>query len=375
MQNYLILYNPYYESNVIGKHLEILKSQGQVAFGKVRSKLRTNNADSKQTSHLDDYICPLQLFLTDYENLFVTQVSRVCANLENPHIAPDYYQQLDIELWFIIEDLRELVRGDFAKVRDVYLANFTTPAYNNRTFTIYGNPYEYPLHIELKKPEQYFIESKTYYIDALQSSDFVAMKKRLIHFNLGDRFEKHCLVSTLEDLTKAELEIEKYTLDKENGADCSHIIIFYARSFEQEMWEFAKILFSILSARNKDILEIPYKVQGINFTLKDIFENKPNLGTYAMLLSHYLIKERIDSLFDRNPLRFYLNISLPKHIKSLQKIRNTSVHQKKAHLQEALHLRAIMLGIGLALGESGVFGALIEAKNMLKDFKRESSAL
>ncbi|WP_276891257.1 hypothetical protein [Helicobacter japonicus] len=70
MQNYLILYNPYYENNVIGKHLEILKIYGQVAFG---------------------------------------------------------------------------------KVRDVYLANFTTPKYNNHTFTIYGNPYEYPLRIEPKK--------------------------------------------------------------------------------------------------------------------------------------------------------------------------------------------------------------------------------
>lgn len=75
MQNYLILYNPYYENNVIGKHLEILKIYGQVAFG---------------------------------------------------------------------------------KVRDVYLANFTTPKYNNHTLTIYGNPYEYPLRIEPKKPEYYF---------------------------------------------------------------------------------------------------------------------------------------------------------------------------------------------------------------------------
>ena len=115
MQNYLILYNPYYESNVIGKHLEILKSQGQVAFGKVRSKLRTDNADSKQISHLNDYICPLQLFLTDYEHLFVAKVSRVCESLENPHITPDYYQKLDVEVWFIIEDLRELVRGDLLK--------------------------------------------------------------------------------------------------------------------------------------------------------------------------------------------------------------------------------------------------------------------
>ena len=36
----LILYNPYYESSVIQSHLEILKSHGSVAFGKIKSKMR-----------------------------------------------------------------------------------------------------------------------------------------------------------------------------------------------------------------------------------------------------------------------------------------------------------------------------------------------
>ncbi|WP_276896321.1 hypothetical protein [Helicobacter japonicus] len=64
-------------------------------------------------------------------------------------------------------------------------------------------------------------------------------------------------------------------------------------------------------------------------------------------------------------MKFYLNITLPQHIRILQKIRNTSVHQKQAHLQEALNLRSTMLGIGLNLGESGAFVSLIGAKNAL----------
>ena len=40
MRDLLILYNPYYQSDVIKAHLEVLKAQGQVAFGKVRSKLK-----------------------------------------------------------------------------------------------------------------------------------------------------------------------------------------------------------------------------------------------------------------------------------------------------------------------------------------------
>jgi len=50
MKNILILYNPYYEENVIEQHLEILKDKGSVAFGKVKSKLR-------------DYETPYKVFL------------------------------------------------------------------------------------------------------------------------------------------------------------------------------------------------------------------------------------------------------------------------------------------------------------------------
>ena len=40
MADLLVLYNPYYQKNVIETHLEVLKNKGQVAFGKVRSKLK-----------------------------------------------------------------------------------------------------------------------------------------------------------------------------------------------------------------------------------------------------------------------------------------------------------------------------------------------
>ena len=40
MKNIIILYNPYYQENVIEQHLKILKDKGAVAFGKVKSSLR-----------------------------------------------------------------------------------------------------------------------------------------------------------------------------------------------------------------------------------------------------------------------------------------------------------------------------------------------
>lgn len=69
MKDLLILYNPYYQSNVIEEHLAVLKTHGQVAFGKVRSKLKDKfgnlsvqnanlslnlNTNSKQNLNLSD---------------------------------------------------------------------------------------------------------------------------------------------------------------------------------------------------------------------------------------------------------------------------------------------------------------------------------
>lgn len=46
MQNLLILYNPYYQTDVIEQHVKFLRENETVAFGgKVRSKMR----DSKHT--------------------------------------------------------------------------------------------------------------------------------------------------------------------------------------------------------------------------------------------------------------------------------------------------------------------------------------
>lgn len=47
MNNILILYNPYYQSDIIQKHLEVLLKNEKVAFGKIRSKLKNSDITKK----------------------------------------------------------------------------------------------------------------------------------------------------------------------------------------------------------------------------------------------------------------------------------------------------------------------------------------
>ena len=75
IKNIIILYNPYYQENVIEQHLDILKQNGAVAFGKVKSKLNdTQHPNEQQLEHIYSEVSketPLQLFLTDYNSIFV----------------------------------------------------------------------------------------------------------------------------------------------------------------------------------------------------------------------------------------------------------------------------------------------------------------
>lgn len=193
MQNLLILYNPYYQQNVIKLHLEILLDKGQVAFGKVESKLKESSGEieldknQKLNNKLLQEVCenispsnPLQLFLSDYANLFVAKAIKASKEVDE-NIVPKYYQEknLKVEDYFLITDLRELVRENFTLLRDKFLANFTTA--NNRTYAIYGNNYIYPLVVKQKEEINYFYdETNKYYLSVYKNQEYLKMQENFI---------------------------------------------------------------------------------------------------------------------------------------------------------------------------------------------------
>lgn len=85
-----ILYNPYYQKNVIKEHLEILLEKGEVAVGKLKSKLKDiSHPFENKLQELIEGINKenyLQLFLTDYSSIYVAIIS---AEIEFQHYKED----------------------------------------------------------------------------------------------------------------------------------------------------------------------------------------------------------------------------------------------------------------------------------------------
>ena len=114
---------------------------------------------------------------------------------------------------------------------------------------------------------------------------------------------------------------------------------------------------------DKEILSVPYSVQGKDCTVQDMFELRPNLGTYKFLFNQIKIKNAIKRLNDRN-LENFLFYTLLGEITALQSVRNASVHEKKASLREINLLRSRILGIG----RDGAIPALLREKQKI-DYK------
>lgn len=397
----LILYNPYYESSVIQSHLEILKAQGSVSFGKVKSKMRAQEPSEQPTQEPSAQILeppstafastqweqlitstssesPLQLFLSDYANLYVCKVTAITK--EQIAQAPAYYEQkgLEVELWFVISDMRELVREDFTSVRDNFLANFIT-LHNNRTFAIYGNDYTYPLFISLKSQQHYFTQDYPHYHNMFKTPEQITIRQRLIDYTFGSKLANALLPDTMESLINAEIE---YLANRANPLyDCTGIILLYAKTMEQEIMRFYRTLFATLvefegtlAEVETPIAEITYSVQEVESSVQEWLEGRakrdPTLGTTKHLrkcAQQVLEKWKEDKAYklsgsNKHSISHFVSFKLGSFINTLQAIRNPAAHATQASIEQASTLRERILGIG----QDSVLVALLLALSALQ---------
>ncbi len=368
MQHMIILYNPYYQSEVIESHLEILKNESKVAFGKIKSKLNNytnlNNSSSNTIKSFYANITntnPLQLFLTDYANLFVAKVTQI---LEQTNVkSPSYYKDksLEVENWFIIEDMREIVLNDFAKIRDYHLPNFTTPHNGNRTFALYGNNYKYPLIVNMKEDRNYFQTNKTHYKDIFKTKNYLDIKHKMQEYVFGVKIIESMHPDSLDNIISAEME---YQENKDNPLyDFTGIVIWYSKTMEQEIKLLARLLFNFLIKKDKNIANIIYSVQQRKSSIGEFVHKQttidPNIGTFRYLFtSNKAISSAIN--YYLNPQKDFITKKIGHYISQIQSIRNKSAHSEKPKIEQVKKLRESVLGISQSSMISNIIDVRLE---------------
>lgn len=371
MKNLLILYNPYYQANVIESHLEVLKSQGAVAFGKIRSKLKDKfTSDSNKSSDSLESIMNLlqdscesleskrnflQLFLTDYANLYVAKVVDIVKSADL-RLIPRYYAEKNIECYFIVSDLREIVRDNFALIRDKYLANFTTPAFENHTYALYGNSYTYPLEVAQKREVCYFEGEQKHFLTLFKSDEFLHQKQILLDYAFGEYlYALH--PDSFENLIFAELEFHANKGDK--LYDFSGVILRYAKAFEQECYLFVRKIVRILGKKDSAILELTFGVGSKMKSVANLAHEKAMLGAYLHLLDN-LLRKHIRAHLSAEVAEFCARFT--KDISFIQKARNPVAHSEFAKFMDANAVRNIIVGVG---ARKSVMIETIKARELL----------
>ena len=371
MLNLLILYNPYYNQEMIEDHIRILNSadkptEAKVGFGKIRSKIRDyEHSKEEKIDLLCDAVSPdnpMQLFLTDFSSMYVCRVEEVSFELTDVD-APVYYEQLDVERWFIVSDIREVIRNDFAYVRDQVLVQFTTPNYGDHTYALYGNRYDYPLEVKQKTPLDYFAhftEGERHFTKVFKSSKYASVQQDLKHYVFGKALLYSMHPDSMESIIGAEVQ---YDAHKENATyDFASIVILYAKAFENESYYFLRLLFEELMGYDETLEQIGYSVQGRDYRLIDYLNAKPNIGTNKYLLSNSAIynayKNRYSDYRQYAELLHLLTHKLKSAITTIQSIRNEASHGGSISKEECDSVRAVLLGIG----EESIMTTILKCK-------------
>jgi hypothetical protein len=373
MHNLLVLYNPYYQKDVIEQHIKVLQNanlqeNAKVAFGKIRSKLRDYDHPYEQKLlAIYDSVTEenyLQLFLTDYSSVYVAKVIDV-REAEVEDIAPSYYKEkgLEVEKWFIISDMRRVVHNDFEQARDRILANFTTPNFGNHHYAVYGNSYVYPLVVEMDNPIDYFEYEEAnyrYFTEIFKNERTLEVKRQLIHFRFGKEVFYRLHPNTQDAIVSAEIEY----MDNRNDPlyDFTAVVVKLSKAFEKELYLFLRELFIHLIEKEPDLADLSYGVQGLTFSLQHHRYQKPNLGTHGYLLKHKEIKSAISEYIKKFSLKYFIFSILPKAIKFMQPIRNETVHGESASLKECDDVRGMIVGIG----QNGILCELVNKKIEVK---------
>ncbi len=174
-QHLVTVWNPTYATNALEAHVRVLLDSARtpdvtdddvhVWWGKVKSSHRQAAMPHlADVLALDPAICDhideVHLYLTDYRSLYVANVEIISTDdprRDEPAHVPAYYtrEELHCDCWFMLTDIRLLVRDDLEGVA-AELRKLRNVRYGDRPLSLYGGMVDLPLIVSRDEPRQFF---------------------------------------------------------------------------------------------------------------------------------------------------------------------------------------------------------------------------
>ncbi|MDF1880644.1 hypothetical protein JHD50_04885 [Sulfurimonas sp. MAG313] len=106
-----------------------------------------------------------------------------------------------------------------------------------------------------------------------------------------------------------------------------------------------KVFLSLIEKDN-NLGNFPYAVQGRDYTLKDVEFHKPNFGTYTYIIRSSPIKSALHTYLNDRTLKDFIFAEVPSFIRTMQSVRNESIHGDTTAFNECNRIRDEVIGIG-----------------------------
>ena len=264
------VWNPAYASDALEAHLRVLldwdarctanpTAEGNenvyVWWGKVRSNQRQQPmphlAEILQLGAEADAdpseVREVHLYLTDYRSLYVADVTHISTadprELDAKHV-PAYYARnsLNCDCWFLVRDIRALVRDDLEGVA-AELGLLRNSRYADRPVSIYGGMVDLPLLVSRPDGRRYFDDRERDLLtdgtlwarfDAEQGG-VGALEATLRDDHFGARAWNALDASARRFLAMAERTMREHRRDP--AADLAPVLVGYGKAIEAQVNE------------------------------------------------------------------------------------------------------------------------------------------
>lgn len=263
-EHLVTVWNPAYATNPLEAHLRMLldwdakESAGActpddvyVWWGKVRSNNR-----QQPMPHLADVLAleanadddhETQLYLTDFRSLYVAHVLTISATdprtIDAAHV-PEYYdkQSLNCDCWFLLRDIRVLVRDDLES-STAELAKLRNTRYSDRPVSIYGGMVDLPLLVARPDGRHFFNEQDCELLtDGALWARFDAEQGGVgaLEATLRDDHFGAAAWSALDPSARRFIAMAERTMREHRGdpaADLSQVLVGYGKAIEAQVNE------------------------------------------------------------------------------------------------------------------------------------------
>lgn len=375
------VWNPGYASDAMDAHINLLVGRARdhrggrlsgedevhVWWGRIASPRRKEPLPHlADVLELDDQLrahVPTCLYLTDYRSLHVADLSEV--TVDDPRgrggAVPDYYRELECDLWFGIWDIRQVVADDTRAVIQE-LGKLRNTRYHDHPVSLYGGMTELPLIVWRDAEVDWFGDRAELTEGRLWAERDGELRGEVARLgaDLRDNLFGPTIWMRMEPATRTFLASAEAVVRARRSDPAFNFAgpaLEYAKAVEMEANAVLRALM-LRAYRGASARVAITRTDGRPLDFREPLRHLTLGELVRLLVDDDVVRRGLQSVAPQHVSYLTDEYSLPSRLKRVQAVRNPAAHSAPIDRETLLKLRAQLMGIG----QTGVLLELARVK-------------